>query len=158
MGKSKLAVLTDIQRKARQLRNKSRNNAIYKARQFESEFLLFTYYSAFIQTVNEYRKDNLNLSFRHFLTLLSIKYYLVDTCQDHFQMIDIKKFINRSFTNILSIKATQLLLSDLYTYGFLGDNPLGYVLTMKARAFFRSFDSKVKQSLPTKSVNNTESL
>lgn len=125
-------------------RRKSKDNVRYFANSYGKDHIIWRALCAFY-TAERIEKDNKRfIRVTHMIWLLAMKQYVVDSGNDWFYMKDIKLYINFHFKQRKSAQLSVLVSKALLRAGYIVYNGVhkrdGFMLTMKARAFYRDLD------------------
>lgn len=139
-------------RVARHLRRKSGRRANYLARSFGGEAYVLRAFAVFHRVLQTTKQgSNSGLTFRALLFLMIAKAWLVSAGKDSFAPHTVGKFSNRLLAANYSVRNPVVLSLELERLFFLNPlpTPIGgrtkYVLSMKARAFFRDLDTEFRR-------------
>jgi hypothetical protein len=136
---------------SRHLKRKSAKRADYFARSFSGEQYTLRAFTVFHRAVALARETSgLALTFRTLLFLLIAKYYLTHSGKDYFFAGQVGQFSNSLLWKQYSIRNASVLCNTLQRLNYLNTTNtkngerIKYVLSMKARSFFRDLDQQFK--------------
>lgn len=146
-------------RVARYIRRKTGRRANYVARAFGGEAYILRAFMVFHQVLQVTRQGrNKGLNFRNALFMIIAKQWLTSTGKDSFSPTAVGYYSNAILFTGYSIRTPHVHSLQLERLGFLNPLPIGksgrikYVLSMKARAFFRDLDTEFKQPFDVMSL------
>jgi hypothetical protein len=139
------------QRVARHLRRKSGRRADYFAKSFSGEQFILRAFTVFHRAMAVERANcGLGLTFRSLLFLLIAKYYLTSSGKDYFIAGQVGSFSNTLLWKQYSIRNAIVHCILLQKLNYINavniekTHRTKYVLSMKARGFFRDLDKQFK--------------
>lgn len=120
-------------------KRKSQNHLRYYANSFGKDYLIWKSLCA-LYTQERIEKNNKRyLRIQDFIWLIAMKQYMVESGADKFFMKDIRLFMNYNFKTQKSAMTSVNVGKKLMKAGYLAPlegHKRGYILTMKARAFY----------------------
>lgn len=125
-------------------RRRSKENVRYYANSYAKDHIIWRSLCA-LYVQERIEKDNKRyLTFQKMIWLLAMKQYVVESGKDKFWMGEIKRYLNFHFKQKKSQRYAVSVTKSLLKAGYIMETGLhkteGYMLTMKARAFYRDLD------------------
>lgn len=136
-----------VHRYARRKAGKRKN---YFARSYGVEYGILMGWAAFHKVLQVERKNNKGITRAHLIALLICKAYLVSSGRDYLFARSLQTYTSTLLWRDYSIQSSSSICRDLEAAHYLNPLPIDkrhqtkYVLSMKARAFFRDLDEAYK--------------
>lgn len=125
-------------------RRRSKQNIKYYVNSYGKDLIIWRCLCAFYTAERIEKENKRYLRVSHMIWLLAIKQYCIEAETDVFFMRDIKNYINRCFRQNKSAQLSVVVSKALLRGGYIIQDGLsnrtGFMLTMKARAFYRDLD------------------